>query len=252
VKCVIFNHNSFFVGEDRVIFNTYNIYVDDEFKAVLVNGKGLKNVFIYDEKERKIKVIFSTTEEMGSEALFEGIYRFMNDWKERKIEVFGETRREEENKRIDSSKRTVWYLLIDKNERNLIDEWVSKLLTFGVKEGKIEHFPVSTTAAYSNKDIGLNVNEGLIKGVFENNKIFKKENIKFNGDGNDIYLNYNDTLDFFEEIDEKVKAREQEAIIDKPEEETIEYKKLSLFKLMRLIANGVDSEHRHTEMANLI
>src|SRR5699024_4106104 len=218
VKCVIFNHNSFFVGEDRVIFNTYNIYVDDEFKAVLVNGKGLKNVFIYDEKERKIKVIFSTTEEKGSEALFEGIYRFMNDWKERKIEVFGETRREEENKRIDSSKRTVWYLLIDKNERNLIDEWVSKLLTFGVKEGKIEHFPVSTTAVYSNKDIGLNVNEGLITGVFENNKIFKKENIKFNGDGNDIYLNYNDTLDFFEEIDEKVKAREQETIIDKPEE----------------------------------
>lgn len=202
-----------FLGvKNSPVFNTYNVYVDNKLKAIVVNGGTKINVFeCADDDNGGFGRIFASEKEMGSEELFEGIYRFMNSWKDRKVEVFGEVINKED--RINygvKNEQDFMYLLANENERKVYHKWIDKLLTYGVKEGRFEGYSFATFSEYMKKDLDIETIVGMIRGAFKESEIVGKSEVLVSDIDGGVYLNYNDAEDFFEEIDEKVKAREQE------------------------------------------
>lgn len=257
----------FYLGTDLIefkrlkIFNIYDVYVNDKIKGVFIEGEGFGNVLKEDGFFEGIQEIFVVNGKPDDDNCLEGIYRFMNDWKDRKVEVFGKIGKNELNFKEDEIKKEAnfYYDLMNKEVRKKAEEWFEKLRTFGIKEGGTKGFAPSIIREYLKKDIDIEVNEGAIKGIVERNNSFKDfEKSLMNENKEGIPLNYNDTLDFFEEIDEKVEARKQKKTSTdvKNKIETLDdvtnYKQLPLLDLIYQITSGLDDDKRYTELANVI
>ena len=244
------------------VLNTYNVYVDDEFKAIFINGGSVKNVFECSDEERFGRIFVreekdkEKDEETKDEELFEGIYRFMNNWKERKVEVFGKVvgKESREHYGIDDEKDFL-YLLMDKDERDKYYKWVDKLINYGVNEGEESKFLFFELCNYVEKDLGVREKGGVIKGAFKDNENFLNKDRRIESQHDKVSLNYNDTLDFFEEIDEKVKAREQEGTVGRnymSEERKYETLDTRTNKIFDAMFTGFEQGTRHDKMTSLI
>src|SRR5699024_7989965 len=242
------------------VLNTYNVYVDDEFKAIFINGGSMKNVFECSDEERFGRIFVreekdkEKDEETKDEELFEGIYRFMNNWKERKVEVFGKVvgKESREHYGIDD-KKDFLYLLMDKDERDKYYKWVDKLINYGVKEGEESKFLFFELCNYVEKDLGVREKGGVIKGAFKDNENFLNKDRKIESQHDEVSLNYNDTLDFFEEIDEKVKTSGQENTTVADDEKTLRGSEGGLFnKYLTSMRKGFNSSARNEMITKLI
>lgn len=245
------------------VLNTYNVYVDDEFKAIFINGGSVKNVFECSDEERFGRIFVreekdkEKDEETKDEELFEGIYRFMNNWKERKVEVFGKVvgKESREHYGIDDEKDFL-YLLMDKDERDKYYKWVDKLINYGVKEGEESKFLFFELCNYVEKDLGVREKGGVIKGAFKDNENFLNKDRRIESQHDEVSLNYNDTLDFFEEIDEKVKASGQENTTVADDEKTLRGSEggnlnSSIYKILSAMREGFEEGTRNDSMTSL-